>query len=141
MLGDVTDRVDTLIERVDVAEDNLNKTEGQLKELTTPQKKEKKKPTEEQQRIRLEKAEAKRAARCAEMGVGAKKIPIGNIMEALRLSIKRIEEQVETSEVFFQTKVLSFILPFFFRSCRLLEKTVLKMSSRWFHCVFFSNPK
>ena len=97
-----------------------------MKALSTPKKKEKKKLTEDEQRERLEELKQKRAKRCAEMGVGAKKIPVGNIMEGLKTSVKRIKQEVKSSEVLSNYFCLSHLFSRNY-SC-LLVSTVLMMS-------------
>ena len=120
LLANVKEQLSELTSRAEEAEEKLtqfsSEMEERMKVLATPtKKKEKKKLTEEEQREKLDKLKKKRDERCAEMGVGSKKIPIGNIMEGLKRSVKRIQQEVKSSEVLsnYFLFMLQFITPFF----------------------------
>ena len=88
-----------------------NDVNQKLNDLKTPVKAEKQEMTEEQKQKKLQDLNRKIVERCGEMGIDVKKIPIGTLMEGLRLSIKTIEEgmsiQVHSNKkIYFHTDTL-----------------------------------
>ena len=99
--GTPPELIDTIVDCILTYEQDLylgeeisltNDVNQKLNDLKTPVKAEKQEMTEEQKQKKLQDLNRKIVERCGEMGIDVKKIPIGTMMEGLRLSIKTIEE-------------------------------------------------
>ena len=92
--GTPPELIDTIVDCILTYEEDLylgekisltNDVNRKLNDLKTPVKAEKKEMTEEQKQKKLQDLNRKVVERCGEMGIDVKKIPIGTLMEGLRL--------------------------------------------------------